>query len=478
MTYSPGGVYRVGSWDTPEHLAERFTGDAGRGWELAEYNPAFPWLWHCPYPQPTPLHPVATDLILPPLWRGTFDRSGELGRYFPADQGARYRGRLLLRGLASIASEDRIKAELEKQGFGQIVIYPPESLPADWPPDERQALGGIAKKTIFVEGTWTPPSQLADLQSDDRVTFLGAWRFQAPPGQAQASPPGQAPPAGQTTSSTPPPPAAQQPAGQPILRAPGEDRDQWARRVVLAGYARAMPGFVGTLGELQAEQGICAFDGAYGQWRESAAAGAHNWGAIHRGFPDKETGQCGVDSFLRDDYDAVTGKRYAVCFKRYASDEDGAADVVRHTHAPTRPLTGAALPSGDLAQIMACMYDERYFRGFSTNREREILSYAQAVMKHCERIAKACGEPLQVKIGIIPPKRGKGPPAPMRGTPLPAGNSRPPAPLAGRTVAIVAVVGIVGVGGWLMWRKHKENQALARLPAGPSAYELEEGPSA
>jgi len=223
--------------------------------------------------------------------------------------------------------------------------------------------------------------------------------------------------------------------------------DELARQIVLSAFEAEKPGYQPTKGELQAVQGVASFDGSYGQWGSYKGGPSHNWGAIQCCLPDKE-GNCPPTAWLRDDYDAKTGKRYAVCFKGYDSDLDGARDLLRQLYG--RKSVAAVLPTGDLGKIMAAMYDTHYFGGFTTDRTKAILEYAQATKRHVVRLSAKLSEPDETVIGDVPEKG-----APPGRPPSPP-TEQPPKPEQGDDSGkIAAGLGLAALGGALLLSRRR-----------------------
>lgn len=75
----------------------------------------------------------------------------------PLMQGRRYKARLELSGLESLASRETVKNQFESLGFANVVVYmSANELPPGWP---QLALANATSRSRWAEGTWNQPSQ-------------------------------------------------------------------------------------------------------------------------------------------------------------------------------------------------------------------------------------------------------------------------------------------------------------------------------
>ena len=107
-----------------------------------------------------------------------------------------YQARILVKGAASWAlTESTIKGAIEGLGFRDVVVYSADSLPPDWPADQKERVKSMWSDTIFVKGTWTKEAQVFDTSSDPNIELL--WIQDITPKQTQPQPQPNAPqPAG------------------------------------------------------------------------------------------------------------------------------------------------------------------------------------------------------------------------------------------------------------------------------------------
>ena len=131
----------------------------------------------------------------------------------------------------------------------------------------------------------------------------------------------------------------------------------------------------------------------------------------------------------------------SVCFRSYADDVAGAADLVREL-TTRRPKTYVELSRGDADRIAAAMYAEHYFTGHGASVGARIGRYAAGLASRALAIARALGEPVMVRRVIQ-----------MPGPRIEPGQFSPALPLAallGLAVMGARVGGVMGapVGGF------------------------------
>jgi hypothetical protein len=162
------------------------------------------------------------------------------------------------------------------------------------------------------------------------------------------------------------------------------ERHRWARGVLLSAWQTVF-GADPSLQELQTLQAQGALEGWYGfaatppEW-----AGSNNWGAI-----DWTPGDAGTFDFFESTDHDVNGNEIHVRFRKYATPEDGAADLLREALV-RRPDAAAALPSG-LQAYAETLRANHYFVAPATQ-------YAAGLLSNATEIANALGEPLSVSL--------------------------------------------------------------------------------
>jgi hypothetical protein len=219
---------------------------------------------------------------------------------------------------------------------------------------------------------------------------------------------------------------------------------EWARGVLQRAWAMVHPNETPSLQELQAAGAIAILESGYGRWWKSPCNTARNWGAVQCSKLPTD-GVCPCEGCLYEDsipQSDGSSKKYAVCFRAYASDEEGAADLIKHITSH-RPKTREALKTGDAEKISAAMYDERYYGGFGATREQRIEGHVKALTTRAKEISKGLGEPLVVVRGGSAPVGGDG--AEEGDSPLVLGAKV----IAGAAAGVTFV--LLGKAAWKKW---------------------------
>lgn len=218
------------------------------------------------------------------------------------------------------------------------------------------------------------------------------------------------------------PDVPEQPA-KPVSVSAGEAALHRSMRPVIVAAFEQATGRKPTLAELQYVSAVAWLETRDGTGWPANMAGAHNWGAVQC-----DTKKEGPETCIpHKDHDSGGGE-FAVGFKRYASDVDGAADVVKHV-IRIRPRTAAALAEKNPSAYRAsyAMRREHYYggicatamktkgvsqqqaaRSFSKPDESEatkacaedtIGQHANIVMRNAQAIAQTLGEPVALRLG-------------------------------------------------------------------------------
>lgn len=118
--------------------------------------------------------------------------------------------------------------------------------------------------------------------------------------------------------------------------------------------------------ELEAVMAVGRHEGGFGTYKYPGGTGlgCNNHGAVQCCKPDAD-GKCPPGSFLASDTTPTASGSvpYAICFKCYATPEDGAADVIKKVG--KRPLELLNKTGGSLAGFSVGMYHNNYFEGFN-----------------------------------------------------------------------------------------------------------------
>lgn len=208
--------------------------------------------------------------------------------------------------------------------------------------------------------------------------------------------------------------------------------DRSAREIL----KKVWPGVMGEepeLPELQAAQAVTRGESGYGSTWKGACEGSNNWGAVQAGPPP-----CGTNCLYTDTHpnDDGTSTRYDICFKTYATPEEGAAHMLRILFLRDRAKKAGVLKaakSGDLKAFSTAMYDSGYYESFGPTREARIAYHTKGLRYNAKIIAQNLDEPFVDEL------------------PKPLGGRRKTS-TSGRKAAAV-VLGAVGVGLLLAARK-------------------------
>jgi len=172
-----------------------------------------------------------------------------------------------------------------------------------------------------------------------------------------------------------------------------------AREVIRQGFALAL-GYNGTGPELQVAQAVGRRESSYGRGWKADGVGSNNWGAVQAGRPPCNPATSFEYTDTHPESDGSSTK-YSICFRRYASPVEGAADMIRHLYVK-RPTVLRAVHRGSLHDFSAAMYDEHYYEGFGATREARIKNHMKWIESALEPIAEAVGEPVYLN---GPPRR-------------------------------------------------------------------------
>lgn len=85
--------------------------------------------------------------------------------------------------------------------------------------------------------------------------------------------------------------------------------------------------------------------------------------------------------------------KYAVCFRSWATDEEGVEALVRTVYAPSRRKALEAARRHDVVGFSSVLYDSGYYEGFGSSREARINTHAQRLGTLIDEIESAIGIP-------------------------------------------------------------------------------------
>lgn len=180
---------------------------------------------------------------------------------------------------------------------------------------------------------------------------------------------------------------------------------QTARTAIAAGFQLKLPAANPLLRELQFAQAIGYHETRYGQAWLGNGKGSKNWGAVQcRGLPPCDPTQCfeAGDSNPNDD---GTQTPYRACFRKYATDTEGAAGLIKELYA-SRPAVRASIKKADPANVLLAVRDMwlfTYFTGFGATPRERVNNYFVPVYAALIKITSALGEDMP-DTGMAPPR--------------------------------------------------------------------------
>lgn len=178
-----------------------------------------------------------------------------------------------------------------------------------------------------------------------------------------------------------------------------------ARKAVLEAFEKVF-GRRPSLPEAQVLQGVAWLETNYGRGWKGDGKNSNNWGAIQRGKPPCDP----ANSFLYTDTSPNadgTSTPYSICFRKYATAEEGARDLAIIVYR-SRPSVLTAAATGDLFSVSAALHATRYYEGFGKTVGDRISNHHKALRAAVLLQARAFNEPMPD--GTMPPpptlKRG------------------------------------------------------------------------
>jgi hypothetical protein len=192
-------------------------------------------------------------------------------------------------------------------------------------------------------------------------------------------------------------------------------RHHTARDIIVRAF-RSTFGRAPSLTEAQFAQAIALGESSYGKgWSKNCPDGAtsNNWGAVQAGKPPCDPAR----SFICTD-SHPDGTRYDICFRKYATPEDGAAHMIKIAF---RPNMMTAAKAGSIEGVSRAMYENRYYTGWGATPEIRIANHVKFLSRSLQTIAQAMGEPMPSESG-------------------------------GMAGAELVWIGILGLGGLILWQ--------------------------
>jgi hypothetical protein len=170
--------------------------------------------------------------------------------------------------------------------------------------------------------------------------------------------------------------------------------DIGARQPILEGF-QLLFGYEPTTTVAQAGQGVGKLESRYGQAWRGAGVGSRNWGAVQASRPpcDPETAFLYTDTHPQPD---GSSKPYSICFRKYASEAEGAAGLLRAMYGTSsKPKDNVlkAAERGDLYGVSAALRANGYYEGFGKNQAERIQNHFKALSGCVRAICTARNEP-------------------------------------------------------------------------------------
>jgi len=130
---------------------------------------------------------------------------------------------------------------------------------------------------------------------------------------------------------------------------------------------------------------IAFLESRYGQGWNGAGKGSHNWGAIQAGARWDGARFSYVDTHPNSDGSSTP---YRVDFRAYASDVEGASDLLRVMYV-SRPTVLEEAAAGSSIGVSTQLYRTRYYEGFGSTPEKRIANHHRALSSAYRAIAAA-----------------------------------------------------------------------------------------
>ncbi|TXH50461.1 MAG: hypothetical protein E6Q97_20525 [Desulfurellales bacterium] len=188
------------------------------------------------------------------------------------------------------------------------------------------------------------------------------------------------------------------PQSSALVVAPAPDDagvDVWARGVVLRAWDNLFPGKPITTPELQTLMAIARLERFYGLTNKpTAGIGKKNWGGIQCPKGECDPAKC----YKGGDIDK-NGVPYPICFRIYATDEEGAGALIFQV-TTRRPDVWDAMKSGNITAVAHRMAIGRNVDGkwVGVYHETNPAKYAAGLWTHAQILTKNLGIPLAVRL--------------------------------------------------------------------------------
>ena len=149
-----------------------------------------------------------------------------------------------------------------------------------------------------------------------------------------------------------------------------------------------------SLVESQVCQGVDWLETNYGRGWKGAGVGSKNRGAVQAGVPpcNPSTSFIYTDTHPNPDGSSTT---YSICFKKYATDEEACADMIRYivgTASKPKKNVLDACAAGNLWGVSAGMRANGYYEGFGKTQTERIQNHMNALSAAIKRRCAETGE--------------------------------------------------------------------------------------
>ncbi len=128
----------------------------------------------------------------------------------------------------------------------------------------------------------------------------------------------------------------------------------------------------------------------YGTAWLGAGKGSKNWGAIQSGPPPCPVAKSFEYTDTNPNADG-TSTPYRICFRKYPTDEEGAADLVR-IELVRRPRVLDRALAGDFYGVSNELYKTHYYTGFGPTPAARVANHYKALSSAIRSAATALGE--------------------------------------------------------------------------------------
>lgn len=162
--------------------------------------------------------------------------------------------------------------------------------------------------------------------------------------------------------------------------------DHGSARAIIMEAWQDLHGTLPSPQEAQAMQALAWLESGYGRRWQGACADSRNWGSVQATLPPCGPGACEYTDRRSD------GTPYSVCFRSYATDQEGAANMIGvalRTEAARK-----AVGSGDLRAFSEALFRAGYYEGIGSTKAERIERHHKALRGAAKLVARELSEPL------------------------------------------------------------------------------------